>query len=428
MNAIRHLGHQMFASLKIRNYRLYFIGQGLSHGGNWMQIVGVSWLVLQLTGSGVALGSVLAFRFMPMLFGGPFAGIVVDRFEKRRILYVTQTSFALLALALSALVYTDTIQIWMLFIFAIIYGCVDVIDNPTRQTFVHEMVGRDNIRNAVALNSTEANLARAIGPLVAGSLIATVGIAFCFAANAVSFGAVLFVISRMRQGEFHHEEKAHKPVGHVSGIISYVASVPLIRDILLIMAAIGTLSYEFQVSLPLLAQSTFHGTAADYAALLSAMGMGSVAGGLFAASRRRIAVREFVVAALLFGISICVTALMPTLSLAIIGMIFVGFFSINLTSLGNTMIQLESLPHMRGRVMSLWSMAIFGSTLVGGPVIGLIGEFANARWALAAGGITAIIAAGYAAFSMLKKEISHIFGFDIEMARSEEEAKDAAKL
>ena len=267
-----------------------------------------------------------------------------------------------------------------------------------------------------------------IGPLIAGSLIATVGIAFCFAANAFSFGAVLFVISRMRKSEFHHEEKSNKPVGHVFESISYVASVPLIRNILLIMAAIGTFSYEFQVSLPLLAQNTFNGTAADYAALLSAMGAGSVAGGLFAASRRTIAAREFMIAALLFGISICVTAIMPTLSLAVIGMIFVGFFSINLTSLGNSMIQLEAQPHMRGRVMSLWSSAIFGSTLVGGPVIGLIGEYANARWALAAGGITAIAAALYAALSMLKKEAPHVVGEDVELMRSEGESADAIKL
>lgn len=417
----------MFASLKIRNYRLYFIGQGLSHGGNWMQIVALSWLVLELTGSGIALGSVLAFRFAPMLFGGLFAGFIVDRFNKRHILYVTQTSFALLALALSVLVYTDTIHIWTLFVFATIYGLVDVIDNPTRQTFVHEMVGRDNIRNAIALNSTEANLARTIGPLVAGSLIATVGIAFCFAMNALSFCAVLFVILRMRQSEFHQEKRKHESAGHVFDSIVYVASVPLIRDILLIVAAIGTLSYEFQVSLPLLAQNTFNGTAADYAALLSAMGAGSVAGGLFVASRQTIAVREFAAATLLFGISICVTALMPTLSLAIIGMIFVGFFSIIFTSLGNSMIQLEAQPHMRGRVMSLWAMAIFGSTLVGGPMIGFIGEFANARWALAVGGATAIAAAGYAAFVMRKRETSLTLR-DERLANNEGNTTDNIKL
>ena len=404
IDSFKNFGQNTFSSLWIRNYRLYFIGQGLSQGGNWMQIVGLGWLVLQLTGSGTALGTVLAFRFAPMLFGGPFAGIIVDRFEKRSILYITQSAFALIALALSILIYTDAVRIWMLFGFAFLQGLFDVVDNPSRQTFVHEMVGRDNLRNAVALNSTEANLARALGPLVAGSLIAGVGIAFCFLANAVSFGAVIFVLWLMRESEFRKEHHERKPQGHVLESLSYVVSTPLIKSVLIVMAAIGTFSYEFQVTLPLLAQETFHGVAADYAALLSAMGAGSVAGGLFAASRQKIVPREFVISALLFGISICVTAIMPTLSLAVIGMIFVGFFSINLTSLGNTMIQLESTPHMRGRVMSLWSMAIFGSTLIGGPTVGFIGEFVNARSALAIGGVVAILAAGYAARNMLKRD------------------------
>ncbi|PIR83641.1 MFS transporter [Candidatus Kaiserbacteria bacterium CG10_big_fil_rev_8_21_14_0_10_51_14] len=428
MSAIRQLGHQMFASLKIRNYRLYFIGQALSNAGTWMQIVALSWLVLQLTGSGVALGTVLAFRFLPMLLAGPFAGIVVDKFNKRHILYATQTSLALLALALSILVYTGTIQIWMLYTLALVIGIVATIDNPTRQTLVHEMVGRNNVRNAVALNSTNANVARAIGPLIAGSLIATVGIAFCFAANAVSFCAVLFMLSRIRPSELHHEEKESVPITNVLASISYAASVPLIRNILLSMLAIGMLTYEFQVSLSLLAQNTFNGTAADYASLLSAMGAGSVAGGLYSASRQTITLREFVLAALLFGVAICFTAIMPTLSLAIIGMIFVGFFSVNVTSLGSTMIQLESLASMRGRIMSLWSTVIFGSTVIGAPVIGFIGEVANARWALAVGGATAILAAAYTALSMRKREEPQIIEAEVEIATSAEEAKDAAAV
>ncbi len=394
----------MFASLRIRNYRLYFIGQGLSFAGNWMQVVGMSWLVLQLTGNGVALGSVLAVRFAPMLFGGPFAGMIVDRFEKRKILYVTQSLFVILALALSISVYTETIQVWMLFMFAAIYGSVDVIDHPTRQTFVHEMVGRENLRNAVTLNSTEANLARALGPLIAGSLIATVGIAFCFLANAISFCAVLFVISLMDSKDFRRESTESKPMGDIWAGLVYVLSVPVIRAVLVVMAVIGTFSYEFQVTLPLLAQNTFGGTAADYAALVSAMGAGSVAGGLFAVSRQRIAAREFIGAAFFFGVSICLTGIMPTLGLAVIGMFFVGFFSINLLSLGNTTIQLSAAPHMRGRVMSFWAMAIFGSTLVGAPIIGFVGQYAGARWGLALSGTAAILASWYAYRAMPQQD------------------------
>src|SRR3989338_4427180 len=424
METFKEFSSQTFSSLKVRNYRLYFIGQAFSHVGNWMQVVGLGWLVLQLTGSGTMLGVVGAFRFTPMLLGGLFAGIIVDKFDKRRILYVTQSSFAIVSLALAFLVYTDLIQIWMLFISAVLFGLIDVIDNPTRQTFFHEMVGPENLRNAVTLNSTEANLARAIGPMIAGSLIVTVGIAFCFLVNAASFLALITAVALMNEKELHREAKGEKARGHLLESTSYAASVPVIRTVLIAMAVIGTLAYEFQVSLPLLAQTTFAGAAADYAALLSAMGAGSAAGGLFAASREKVAPHEFVASAFLFGFSIFATAIMPTLSLATVGMVFVGFFSINLTSLGNTMIQLAAAPHMRGRVMSLWSMAMFGSTLIGGPVIGLIGEYIGPRWGLALGGVAAMGSAGYAARTLLQTDwlrtVSERVGMQTEQAETAE--------
>ena len=424
MEAIKEFSAQTFSSLTVRNYRLYFIGQGFSHCGTWMQTVGLSWLVLVLTGSGTALGGVLAFRFMPMLVGGPFTGIIVDRFDKRTILYCTQSIFAALSLSLAVLVYADLVEVWMLFAFALAFGMVDLVDHPTRQTFVHEMVGRDNLRNAVTLNGTEANLARAIGPMIAGSLIATVGIAFCFFANAVSFVALILTLSFMRESELHKEESTSKPNGHLFESISYAISVPTIRTVLLSMAVIGTFAYEFQVSLPLLAEGTFAGVAADYAALLSAMGVGSVAGGLFAASRRKIAPHEFVISALLFGFSMGVTAIMPTLSLATVGMVFVGFFSINMTSLGNTMIQLEAAAHMRGSVMSLWAMAIFGSTLIGAPIIGSIGQYIGPRWGLGLGGIAAMLAALYAARILLKRDWFRLVPEAIEVRAGETEAEE----
>src|SRR3989344_539432 len=423
METFKEFSSQTFSSLKVRNYRLYFIGQAFSHVGNWMQVVGLGWLVLQLTGSGTMLGVVGAFRFTPMLLGGLFAGIIVDKFDKRRILYVTQSSFAIVSLALAFLVYTDLIQIWMLFVSAVLFGLIDVIDNPTRQTFVHEMVGQENLRNAVTLNSTEANVARAIGPMIAGTLIATVGIAFCFLANSVSFIALITMLSFMSKKDMHTEEREEKPRGHLLESISYAASVPVIKTVLISMAVIGTLAYEFQVSLPLLAQGTFAGAAADYAALLSAMGAGSVAGGLFAASRRKIAPHEFVASAFFFGLSIAVTAIMPTLSLAIVGMVFVGFFSINLTSLGNTMIQLAAAPHIRGRVMSLWSMTIFGSTLTGGPVVGLIGQYIGPRWGLGIGGVAAM-AAAYAARTLLKTDWLRTVSESVGLVTQEAEAEN----
>lgn len=406
MQALRTFGQNTFSSLWIRNYRLYFIGQGISQVGTWMQVVGVGWLVLSLTGSGVALGTLLALRFTPLLIGGPIGGAIVDRFDKRRIVFLTQTAFAASALTLAILVATDLVQLWMLFFLTTFNGIVDTFDRPARQTFVHEMVGPENLRNAVTLNSTEVNLARAVGPLVAGALIAGVGLAVCFFINAISFVAVLLMIGMIRPRELAREERSTRPIGFglFAEGLRYVRTEPLIRNILIVMAVIGTFSYEFQTTLPLFAKVTFGGDAADYAALLSAMGAGSVAGGLFAASRQTVAPHEFVVSAFLFGLSIIVTGFMPTLSYAVIGMAFIGFFSINLTSVGNTMVQLTSASHMRGRVMALWGMAIFGSTVVGAPIIGFIAQYASPRFALWTGGVAALAAAVYAASRMLERD------------------------
>lgn len=418
----------MFSSLRIRNYRLYFLGQGFSHVGNWMQTVALGWLVLEVTGSGTALGAMLAFRFAPLLFGAPFAGNLVDAMDKRRLLYATQSAAGSLALGMSVLVFTDVVQAWMLYSAAALFGIVDAIDRPLRQTFVHEMVGPAQLRNAVTLSSTEANVARAVGPLLAGVLIATVGIAFCFLANAFSFLIVIAFLARMRPGEFHRETThTSGPSGILSGL-QYVASVPTIRSILIVMAVIGTLSYEFQVSLPLLAQQTFAGSAADYAALLAAMGIGSVVGGLFMATRERVTSSEFVVSAALFGLSMGVTAVMPSLSYAVIGMILVGFFSINLTSVGNTIVQLESASYIRGRVMALWTMALFGSTLIGAPLIGLVGEYAGARWSIALGGVAAILAAGLGAVPLIRKDKLQSVPADVATTVSEDTTVESEKL
>ena len=402
MEAIRALGEQTFASLKIRNYRLYFFGIGFSHVGSWMQTVALGWLVLELTSSGTLLGAMLAFRFAPLLFGGIFGGAIVDRFDKRTLLYATQSLDALLALTLGVLVAYGAIEMWMVYLAAVLFGLTDVVDRPARQTFIHEIVGPENLQNAVSLNSTEANLARTLGPLFAGVLIASVGMAFCFFANALSFIVFIIFLTQMREEELHREPSEGPGTDDILSGLRYVASVPLIKTMLISMAIIGVFTYEFQTSLPLLARTTFFGDAADYAALLSAMGAGSVVGGLFSASRKVVGVHEFVLWAFLFGVSICVTAAMPTLGLATVAMGFVGFFSICLSSIANTMIQLESAPHMRGRVMSLWSMALFGSTLIGAPIIGFVGEYASPRLALAIGGVAALTAALYANRQLLK--------------------------
>ncbi len=427
MHILTQFGHRTFASLKVRNYRLYFFGHIISQGGSWMQTVALGWLVLSLTGSGVQLGTVTAIQFVPMLFLGAWGGVIVDRFSKLRLLYWTNTSFLVLVSIISVLVFAHAIQLWMLYLFAFALGLVRVLDNPARQTFVSEMVGEAHLKNAISLNSIGNNIMRAVGPSIAGVLIVSTSIAFCFFVNALSYVAVLFMLRKIRTNELESSVRLEKKSGQMMEGFRYVLETPVIRNTLIMMAAIGTFAYEFQVSLPLFARNTFSGDATSYAALLAAMGIGSVVGGLYAAGRHTIVPRQLFVFALLFGTSIIATSLAPSLPYAIFGMLFIGLFSINLISIGNTMVQLESAAHMRGRVMALWSVAMIGSTTIGGPIVGTVGQFMGARWGLALGGIATLLAAGIAARSVFTFKGFFVIPRLIQM-RSEEASTENIKL
>jgi MFS family permease len=380
--------------LKVRNYRLFFVGQGISLTGTWMQGVAQSWLVLKLTNSGSALGLVIALQFLPVLLFAPYGGVLADRFSKRRLLFITQSSAGALALTLGTLVATDVIRLWMVYVLAFLLGMVNSIDNPTRQSFVHELVGSETLRNAVTLNSLEVNLSRVIGPAMAGVLIATVGLAPCFILNGLSYFVVLWCLWRMSGSELHRTALVTAARGQIREGFAYIRRNPLIFDVLVMMAIVGTLTYEFQVTLPLLAKFTFHGDASSYAMLTSATGVGAVIGGLLTAGRKSASVRGLTLAATGFGVTVIAVSLSPSLPWALLGMAAVGVFSITFTSLNNTILQIESAPDMRGRVMSLWSVAFLGSTLVGAPIIGWIGENIEPRWAIATGGMAALVAAG----------------------------------
>jgi len=421
MDAIRQFGHRTFSSLSIRNYRLYFIGQGISQCGTWMQTIALGWLVLTISGSGTQLGLVIALQFVPLLVASPWGGILVDRFNKRRILYYTQTIRAFLSGTVALLVLTGTVQLWMVYVFAFLVGLVAVIDNPARQTFISDIVGNEHIKNAVSLNSTMVNLARAIGPTIGGVLIAGVGIGFCFVIDALSFVAVLFMLTRMHGGAVERTPQRPQERPRFLDGLRYIRSMPLISSVIAMMAVIGMFAYEFQTSLPILAQQTFLGNASAYAALTASFGVGSCIGGLYAAGRHRISPRQLVTFAFLFGVSMLVASVMPTLKLEMLALAFVGFFSINMTSLANTTIQLESRPDMRGRVLSFWNMAIFGSTPIGSPIVGWVGEHIGARWSLVFGGIATVLAAGFAAHRLLKRHVLPEVSPEIELASEETE-------
>jgi MFS family permease len=382
-----------FASFEVPNFRLYFIGQGISLCGTWMQTIAISWLVLQLTHSGTQLGLVTAAQFLPILLLGVWGGVIVDRYDKRRILYVTQTLMGILALALGLLVVTHSIHVWMVYVLAGCIGLVQVVDNPTRQTFVVEMVGRDRLKNAVTLNSTVVNAARIIGPTFAGLIIATLGVGPCFLVNAASYAAVLTALKVMHGSELRPGPLSAREPGQVKAGLIYAWHTPKLRSTLFMMVIIGTFAYEFPVILPLFATVTLHGNATTYSALTAAMGIGAVGGGLYAAGSSSVTQRRLILVALLFGFSIILVALMPNLMTAFLVLILMGALSVLFISLGNTTLQLNSDPSMRGRVMALWSIAFQGTTPIGGPIIGAIADHSNPRVGLIVGGVSALVAA-----------------------------------
>jgi MFS family permease len=392
-STFKHLGQTTFSSLGVRNYRLYYIGQIISSSGTFMQNVAQAWLVLKLTNSGTALGIVTALQYLPILFFSPFGGVIADRYPKRRILFITQSIAGLLALILGVLVATNLARLWMVYVLALCLGFNNTFDNPTRQTFYFELVGPENLRNAITLYSTLINLARIIGPAIAGALIASVGLASCFIINGVSYVAVVMMLAAMNKDELYVNPPAPRVKGQLKEGLKYVAATPIIGITLIIMGIIGMLTFEFSTSLPLVAEFTFKGDASAYAYLTSSQGIGAAVGGLFFASRKGLSPKKLVSAAFYFGLAVLAAAIMPNLLLTGLAMVVVGICSINFSSLGNSILQLESSSQMRGRVMSFWSVAWVGSTTLGAPIVGWFAEVAGARWGLGIGAISALAAA-----------------------------------
>ncbi|MCX4681880.1 MFS transporter [Streptomyces sp. NBC_01433] len=382
-----------FAALRVPNFRLFFGGQCVSLVGNWMQVVSQSWLVLQLSGSGTVLGLVVAAQFLPVLLGAPYGGLIADRADKRRLLMATQTSLGVLALVLGLLTVTGTVRLWMVVVLALALGTVNAVDNPTRQSLVPELVGTGLLRGAVSLNSVMTNAARAIGPAVAGVLIATVGAGVCFLANAASFAAVLVALGLMKPGRLQPAPAVTRAKGQLTEGLRYVRGTPGLWVPLVMMALIGTLAYEFQVLLPLLATTGLHGDARTYGFLTSAMGLGAVAGGLAITIRGRAGVGPLTVAAAGFAAALTAAALIPSLPGALTTLMLVGAAGTVFLATGNTTLQLISEPHYRGRVMALWAVTFLGSTPIGGPLIGLVGEHLGPRAGLAAGAAACAAAA-----------------------------------
>ncbi len=393
MTPVRVQARRTFASLGNGNYRKYFLGQGVSQAGTWMQSVAVAVLVLHLTGSPTWLGTAVGLQFLPFLLLGPYGGLVVDRRDTRRVLIATQVAMGAVAAALAVLTITGAIQLWMVLALTAISGLANVFDAPARQAFVREMVAPDQVRNAVSLNSVVMNVARAVGPAIGGILIATTGIGTSFAVNAISYAAVLIAFARMDVAALHRVPSVVRERGQVRQGFAYVRRTPILLVPVIMLVIIGMLTYEFGVVLPAMAETTFGTGAQGLGLLTGAMGVGAVIGGLYSAGRTSTGLRPLVIAAGGFGVAVLATSVAPTQNWALAGMALVGAASVQFLATGNSTLQLHTVPSMRGRVMALWTMAFFGTTPIGGPLVGLVAEQVGPRWAMALGGAAALVAA-----------------------------------
>jgi MFS family permease len=389
----RAVATRTFSSLRVRNYRLYFSGQFVSMTGTWMQWVAQGWLVLRLTGSGFAVGLVTALQFLPMLVGGAYGGVIADRVDKRRLLVATQSTAGTLALILGVLVTTGVVRLWMVFALALALGIVNAIDNPTRQSFISDMVGTEEVTNAVSLNSVLANGTRVIGPAVAGFLIAGVGIGLCFLINAASYVAVVIGLLLMRTDELRAGRRGERGPGQLREGLRYVRSRPELLIPLLLMVVVGALGYNFSVILPLLSRFTFHHGAAGYGVLFSVMSVGAVVSGLTVATMGRATQRIAALAALSFGVMLLVAAVMPTFGAELGVMVAVGAASTVFVAVTNSVLQLRADPAFRGRVLALFAIAFLGTTPIGAPIVGWIGERFGPRVAFGFGAVASITAA-----------------------------------
>ena len=401
-NGITNTLARTFRSLRVHNYRLYFGAQIVSQSGTWMQSVAQGWLVVHLTGSALLLALTVALQFGPVLVVGPIGGLAADRVDKRKLLIATQTAMTVLAAVLGVLTLTGVVRVWMILVLAALYGVTNGLDNPARQAFVTEMVGEDDVVNAVSLNSVIVNASRVVGPAIAGILIVTLGLAACFLANAASYLFVIAALMAMRSAELHRTRPLPREGGQMRAGFAYVRRTPELRVPLMIMVVVGTLGYNFSILLPLMAKIAFHRGGGTYSVLLVAMGVGALAGGLYAASRRRPSRRLLVVATLGFGVLSVVGALMPTVAWEIAVLVPFGVFSVLFVTTTNSLLQLNSEPAMRGRVMSLWAVVFLGATPFGSLIIGGLAAAFGPRAAFAAGGAATFLA-GVGAYAALRR-------------------------
>ncbi|MFG2294010.1 MFS transporter [Streptomyces sp. NPDC048603] len=385
--------NSMFSSLRVRNYRLFATGQVVSNTGTWMQRIAQDWLVLSLTGSASAVGITIALQFLPMLLFGLYGGVLADRLPKRPLLIATQAAMGLTGVALAVLTLTGQVQVWHVYLIAFLLGLVTVVDTPARQTFVAEMVGPEQLPNAVSLNSANFQSARLVGPAVAGVLITAFGSGWAFLLNGLSYAAPVAGLLLMRSAELHPAAVQPRAKGQLREGLRYVAGRPDLVWPIVLIGFIGTFGFNFPIWLSAFADDVFHGDAGTYGLFNTLIAVGSLAGALLAARRGRSRLRLLVAAAALFGALEVVTAFVPGYWLFAALLVPIGMFGLTVNVVANSSVQLGTDPEMRGRVMALFMMVFTGGTPLGAPLVGWITDHFGARTGMAAGGAVALAAA-----------------------------------
>lgn len=388
---LRTTTNDTFRSLRIRNFRLFFVGQLISQTGTWMQSIAIVWVVLQLTGDGVALGLATAAQFLPVLVLGAWGGVVADRVDRHHFLIATQSAFAVVAMTFTVLSFADLLTLPLIYLLSVAFGVITALDNPARRSLVVEMVRPTDVPNAVGLNSALMTGSRVVGPALAGVLITTVGADWCFALNALTFGAVLVALLRIDRSALRGPPRVERAKGQLREGLRYVWNTPELRLPLLLLTLVGTLAFEFQVTLPLLAERTFGGDADTFTLLYSAMSAGSVIGALIVARRTDADTRMLVHATLWMGAFMVALTLAPNVWFAVAAVVPVGLTSIFLISGANTVIQLRADPSMRGRALALTAVVFIGSTPIGGPIAGAVAEHFGPRAGIGLGAAACIL-------------------------------------
>jgi len=392
-----------FASLRFFNYRLWFFGAMISNVGAWMQRVAQDWLVLTVLthNSGVAVGLVTGLQFLPALLLSPWAGLLADRVNQRRMLIVTQASMGLFALGLGLLVVLGHVELWHVYVFAGLLGCASALDAPVRQTFVSALVPAPSLPNAVGLNSASFNAARLIGPGVAGLMIAWVGTGWVFLTNGLTFAATIVALLAMRPGELGAPDRAKRSPGQIREALAYVRGRADIVVIMVVVCVVSTFGLNFQLTTALMARTEFDRGPSEYGILGSVIAIGSLSGALLAARRKNPGVRLVIGAAFAFAAATAAMSLMPTYLLFAISCVPVGLAALTMMTAANATIQTTTESLMRGRVMALYMMVFVGATPIGSPIVGWIGEAFGARWSIAIGSIASLLVAiGAAAWSV----------------------------